>query len=220
MAHNVKCVICGTRFDRDTIAFVQVGAKRYAHADCALRQAAGKNEELKLEIHDPNETITCRYCHKIFNRNKEPYIKLSESTYAHVECAELDNKREKTEAEKLDDYIMKLFDCEYVPPRAKQQIATFIKDYKFTYSGIRQTLVYYYEIRKNDIKLSRDGIGIVPFVYKEAFNYFYKLWLIEEQNKNISSYESKTIEITIPSPKRNLKKRKVFTFLDEDQEEN
>lgn len=36
MAHIVKCKICGERFDRDIESYVRCGAKRYAHAHCAL----------------------------------------------------------------------------------------------------------------------------------------------------------------------------------------
>jgi len=44
MAHNVICPICGKRFDRDKISFVQVGSRRYAHADCAIQRAENLGE--------------------------------------------------------------------------------------------------------------------------------------------------------------------------------
>ena len=107
IAHNVKCSICNTNFDRDKYAFVMTGARRYAHADCALRQATDNNKKLELEIKDPNDFITCKYCKKIFNKNEEEYIQISNSVYAHLSCSELEARREKTDAEKLDEYIMK-----------------------------------------------------------------------------------------------------------------
>ena len=63
-----------------------------------------------------------------------------------MECSELEAKREKTDAEKLDDYIMKLMNYDYVPPMARKQINQFIKEYNYTYSGILKALIYYYDI--------------------------------------------------------------------------
>ena len=42
---------------------------RYAHADCALREAA-KNGWPAPEIVDPNDFVTCVYCKKVFNKNE------------------------------------------------------------------------------------------------------------------------------------------------------
>lgn len=219
IAHVVKCSICAKQFDRDKYAFVQTGARRYAHADCALRQAAANNQEIELDIKDPNDYITCKYCKKIFNKQEEEYVQLSNSIYAHVSCSELEAKREKTDAEKLDDYIMTLFNYDYVPPRAKKQISQFIQEYNYTYSGILRTLVYFYEIKGGDREAAHDGIGIVPFVYQDAYNYYYSLWLANQRNedKNISAYKPKTIEIKITSPEREPLKRKRFSFLDDDE---
>ena len=47
IAHIVKCSICDTKFDRDKIAFVMSGARRYAHASCALREAAAEDKPLE-----------------------------------------------------------------------------------------------------------------------------------------------------------------------------
>ena len=158
IAHRVICSICSTQFDRDKVAFVQTSARRYAHADCALRQAAELNKELTFEITDPNDFITCIYCKKTFNKNEEEYIQISNSKYAHLSCSELEAKREKTDAEKLDDYIMKLFNYDYVPPRAKKQINEFIKEYNYTYSGMLKALIYFYEIKDGLVEEAHDGI--------------------------------------------------------------
>ena len=219
IAHIVKCSICNTKFDRDKIAFVMSGTRRYAHASCALREAAAEEKPLEVEILDPNDNVTCKYCKKIFNKNKEEYVQLSNSIYAHLSCSELEAKREKTDAEKLDDYIMTLFNYDYVPPRAKKQINQFIKEYNYTYSGIHRTLVYFYEIKGGDREAAHDGIGIVPFVYQDAYNYYYALWLANQRNedKDLMAYRPKTIEIKITSPEREPMKRRRFTFLDEDE---
>ena len=50
MAHSVKCKYCQKTFDRDKIAFVQVSSKRYAHADCYLREKVKDANIPELEI--------------------------------------------------------------------------------------------------------------------------------------------------------------------------
>ena len=67
------------------------------------------NEEITFEIIDPTDEVSCKYCKKRFRKSETEYIQITNSQYAHVSCAELESKREKTDAEKLDDYIMKLF---------------------------------------------------------------------------------------------------------------
>lgn len=183
-----------------------------------MRQAAENNDTSKLNITDPNDFITCIYCKKTFNKNEEEYIQISNSKYAHLACSELEAKREKTDAEKLDDYIMKLFNYDYVPPRAKKQVNQFIKEYNYTYSGMLKALVYFYEIKGGSIEEAHDGIGIIPFIYQDAYNYYYNLWLAKQRNedKELDKYIPEVIEIKIPIPQRNIYKRKLFTFLDEE----
>ena len=131
----------------------------------------------------------------------------------------MESKREKTDAEKLDDYIMKLFNYDYVPPRAKKQINQFIQEYNYTYSGILKALVYFYEIKGGDREAAHDGIGIVPFVWQDAYNYYYNLWLAKQKNedKDLSQFIPQTIEIRITSPEREPYKKSRFSFLDEEE---
>ena len=113
---------------------------------------------------------------------------------------------------------MQLFNYDYVPPRAQKQINQFIKEYNYTYSGMLKALVYFYEIKGGDRDAAHDGVGIIPYIYQDAYNYYYNLWLAKERNanKDISVFIPKTVEVKIPVPQRDIKKRKLFTFLDEE----
>lgn len=153
------------------------------------------------------------------NRKDADCVVISEGKYAHKKCVELEDKRELTDKEKLDRYIMKLFGTEYVHQRVRKQINTYISDYNYSYSGIQRTLTYFYEIKGNSLDKANGGIGIVPYVYQDAYNYYYALWEAgqKNQNKNISDFVPKEKVITISPPQRKLKKRKLFTFLDEEE---
>lgn len=102
------------------------------------------------------------------------------------------------------------------------QIASYIKDYNYTYSGILKTLIYFYNIQKNDISKSNGGIGIVPYVYQQAHDYYKELWETQQKNaaKDLSQYRPKENVITIRQPQRKIRRKPIFKFLDEEGEED
>ena len=135
--HRVKCYYCGTTFDRDSEAFAQVSSRRYAHASCALRECE-KNKELpKPHIIDPTDFVDCVYCKQTFNKSEEEFKLFSNGKYAHAKCFELEQTRELTDQEKLERYIMKLFNSDYVYARIKKQIQDYVTNHGYTYSGIQ-----------------------------------------------------------------------------------
>lgn len=214
MAHSVICSICQTRFDRDEEAYVMTSKRRYAHAACGLR-----NGYKETDVIDPTVFVQCRFCKQIFDKTKEPFKIFSNGSHAHLSCFEADEKRVLTDEEKLERYIMELFKIDYINPRIKKQIKHFVNDCGFTYTGIHKALVYYYEVKHGDIEKANNGIAIVEYIYTDAFNYYYSIWLAGQANanKNISDYIPKIKEVSIPIPQRKTKKRKLFAFLDEEE---
>lgn len=194
-------------------------SKRHAHADCYLREKAKNPNIPSFEIIDPGDIVKCIYCKKIINKKQDKYIQITNSKYAHPECAELENKREKTDAEKLDEYIMKLYGYEYVPPRMKRQIKQYIEEFNFTYSGMLKSLHYFYEIKGHSTEESHGSLGIIPFIYQDAFNYFYNIWSAQQKNisKDKSDFEIKSKTIRILNPERKVKKKNLFSFLDQEE---
>lgn len=221
MAHFVTCVYCGKRFDRDKEEYAAVSARRYAHAACMLREAEKDPNYVKKEIIDPTDNVTCAYCNKPLSKKDPNCILIDNKKYVHKECQILEEQREKTDKEKLEEYIKKLFNITFIEPRVRAQIKKYIDDYNYTYSGMQKALYYHYEIKGGDISKAHGGIGIVPYVYQDAFNYFYELWLAQQKNKDveIQLYTPKVIEIVIPRPQRKIKKRPLFAFLDEEEGE-
>jgi hypothetical protein len=152
------------------------------------------------------------------DRKDPDCVLVSPNRFAHKHCAEIEDKRELTDSEKLDRYIMELYELDYVPPGIRRQINSFVKDYNFTISGIHKSLIYFYKIKHNPVDKSK-GIGIVPYIYRDSYNYFYSLWLAHQKNetKVIEEYVPEVEEIHIKDPKQKIKpKRQLFTFLDEE----
>lgn len=109
----------------------------------------------------------------------EPYIKVNRR-YAHVECADKAEEvrsQEDKDKEALEQYIKQLFNEDYVNPRIRKQINDYINNYNYTYSGIQRSLQYFYEVKGHSLEKANGGIGIVGYVYSDAYNYYYNLWL-------------------------------------------
>ena len=165
--------------------------------------------------------VKCPLCGKSFDRDKVPYVQVSARRYAHKECSMSEDERTKQEEldkQELHAYIMKLFRMDYVDARIQKQIKKYVEENNYTYSGIKKALVYFFEVKGNSIEKANGGIGIVPYVYQQAYRYYYSLWEAQQKNKDkvVVEYVPVVKEIVITVPQRQVKKRKVFSFLDEE----
>lgn len=192
MSHPVICCICGKRFDRDKIQAVRLSARRYAHYECS------QDGELvplqKTSIPSPPKNAL------------EEKIKVKS-----VEQQPSAESEENKDLRKLTDYIEHLYGKGNVNwPLVMKQVQRFKTDYGYSYSGMLKSLIYFYEIKNNHAELSR-GVGIIPYTYKDAYNYYYSLFVAQSQNeqKNFEQITSKVREIVIKPPKIE-KKQKMF----------
>lgn len=165
--------------------------------------------------------VKCKYCGKVFDRDKLPFKQISNARYAHYECAvaaENAEKQKTLDKDDLEKYIMQLLQIDYITPKIRKQIKSYVDDYHYTYSGIKKALIYFYEIKGNDVGKANEGIGIVSYIYKESYNYFYSLWLAKQKNegKVIADFRPEVQEVRIVSPKLRSHRRKLFRFFEED----
>ena len=158
----------------------------------------------------------------MFDRDKEPFKQISERRYAHLTCA-IAAENEKNQAEKdkedLENYIMNLLGEEFISPKVRKQINSYIETYNFTYSGMKKALVYFYEVKGNDKSKANGGIGIIPYVYRDAYNYYYSIWLANQKNEDkiVPNYKPIVREVRIPPPQLKPRKRRLFNFFEEDK---
>jgi hypothetical protein len=75
-----------------------------------------------------------------------------------------------------------------------------------------KALIWFFEVKGNSTEKANGGIGIIPYVYKDAYNYYYNLYLaqIVNQEKDIEQYQTKVREIVIQSPKAPPKRIRLF----------
>lgn len=163
--------------------------------------------------------VKCLYCGECFDAKPEEkdlvWIKPRSNRYAHLKCQEKKEKNELQEEkdfEELYQYVKKEQGSNFNFIQFKKTIEAWKKNYNYTYSGILKSLQWYYEIQKNPKQKFKDGsLGIVPYVYNQAFNYFYKVYLAAQNNNN-KTYSKKIREIKIKPPRK--KERKPFLFFE------
>lgn len=175
--------------------------------------------------------VTCQICGKKFDRDKIQAVYHSSNRYSHQSC-EPDKKlvpmpTVKPKEEKPDDAeyaalkecINRIFGNKANWALIMRQVKEYHNSLGYTYSSIMKTLTYFYDVKGNSVQEGNGGIGIVPYQYKAAYDYYYALWLAKQKNecKRMEDYLPEEKIIVIQSPQRKLKKRRLFTFLDEEE---
>ena len=222
---EVNCRYCKKKFDRDKEAFIQIPVGttgtvfRYAHAQCYLDKFNAGEVKERQKIWDPKATTTCFWCHKALDKNDVNTLPMKElpNRWVHKSCSLI---HPENDFEKLLIYVLQLFKLkdDYIPQRLRKQLTQYENDYEFTYSGMMKALKYWYEIKKHPIDRNK-GVGIIPYCYEEAKQYYYSLYLAQLQNaqiKNYKQYIPQDIEIKISPPQKKIVKRNLFKFLEED----
>ena len=128
----------------------------------------------------------CVHCGKLIDYGSE--IKLYDGYY-HEECAKAVSV-EREAYQSLLKYISELFEIEYVLPNMQKQIQEYHNTNGFTYQGMKATLEYFYFVEGNEIPNS-PTVGIIPYVYKEARNFYQDL---AYKRKHINSMRVHTAE--------------------------
>ena len=155
--------------------------------------------------------VKCIYCGVKFDRDKLPYQQVSERKYAHVECAQANftqQQKDELDYKALENYIIKRLGFATTAKVAKQ-IKEYHQEYGLTYSGMLKTLEWFYDIQGGDAEMANYGVGIIPYVYEEARDYYLKTYAAQQLNfgKNFNDYKPKeiVIETTIPERKKEIK---------------
>lgn len=210
MAAIVTCRTCKKKFDRNKENFSIKSPRIYYCEDCGLKKL--------YPIYNPHEVYQCYHC--LLPVKRDEAIKLNEGRYAHKNCREDFLKKPLSEKEELIEYILQKHKLDALPARILKQIKDYIEINKFTYSGIKKTLEYYYDIKGNSVYKNGHTIAIVGYIYQQAYNFYYKKFLAEQKNnqKEISKLAITQQETIVSSAvfekKKKNKKRK--SILDEE----
>lgn len=151
--------------------------------------------------------VKCIYCGQQFDRETEPTKQVSARRYAHLKCWEdhvANMSQEEKDIEAFFDYTKNLFGEDYNYVLTKKLAERYVKENNYSYGGMLKSLKWYYEKQGNSIEKSNGSIGIIPYIYKSAYDYYFALYQAQlvNQEKDLSNFTlSKEKIINIESPR-------------------
>lgn len=176
------CMYCRGRIDLDRDEIVEVNNK-LIHKKCyEQRQQAKNNINNESQLNKQEERKSrkkdikkCYYCGKEFDITKEDFCMATVNRYAHLTCF---NKNHTPD----DEYIPKIYKflkeevlISYDYTQCERQRKNFITKFGYTNEGILNALKYFYKVKKQSPEKSGNRIGIVPYIYSEAQEYYNNL---------------------------------------------
>lgn len=174
-----KCVICSNWIEKgdETVPY----KNRLAHVQCF-------NSMMKIAVKSNSEKKAAKS-----KRTK----KINPKSTVLGDCLTEEESKQKRS---LISYIEELFG-EKANAKTYTQIKNLMRDYPyFTYVGLEQSIRFFYEIKENPI--TNQGLGIVPYVYDQAQEYFKNLGEVQSHNASISNvnelYAHKKVRIAPP----------------------
>ena len=177
---------------------------------------------------------TCRCCH-IKDINKETMVEFEDwimpkkGVYYHMKCyqekpsIEANNKSNDYWLDKIWAYLKidaRIPNLDY--SKIKRQFFLYIKNGEYTAKGIYFSLVYLYDYKKANKEKAEGGIGIVPYVYKEAGDFWAEKYqkdntILEAVARQIEERQER-IKLKIKKKKK-VDKKSRFNFNDIGEEE-
>ena len=174
-----KCVICSNWIEKgdETVPY----KNRLAHVQCF-------NSMMKMAVKSNSEKKAAK---------SKKTKKINPKSTVLGDCLTEEESKQKRS---LISYIQELFG-EKANAKTYTQIKNLMRDYPyFTYVGLEQSIRFFYEIKENPI--TNQGLGIVPYVYDQAQEYFKNLGEVQSHNASISNvnelYAHKKVRIAPP----------------------
>ena len=172
--------------------------------------------------------VKCLFCGKTFDAQPDGkdtvWFKPRNNRYAHIECGkqhEANLTQDEKDYNKLYKYVKEQQKENFDYIKFKKIVEAWQKEYGFTFNGMYYTLIYFYEVKNNSKQKLIDGsIGIIPFAYKDAQNYYYNIY-IASQRAGTGTYDaSKSRIVEIEPPIARTKVPKLFNLdMEDDNEE-
>lgn len=184
-------------------------------------------------------TVKCKICGQKFDLETVQGVECGNRRYAHMACfpqgapVPMVEKRiegtviaDKTEVVKKKsdrmlclDYIQQLFgadNCDW--GRITAQLSRYVNEYGYTYSGIHNALIYYYEIEKHEIQQWATSLGIIPYIYSKVKKELTQIQQSKAYNNllDVEYYKPIEIEITYHPQQTRKIRRKKSQWLDEE----
>jgi len=161
----------------------------------------------------------CRICHYPIDKKPETegidWIQPSRGWYFHKTCYDTWKAAPATDEEWVSmifDFLARDMKVKYNYHLCKAQIEKFWKDNKINPKGIYFTLKYFYEVKHNSWEKGHGGLGIVPWVFDDAKQY----WIEQERKKRgfLKELEAQSKERSVIKITRKEKTRDKYNLDD------
>ena len=178
----------------------------------------------------------CRWCGKLIPKggiDGYDYVQYPAKWYYHVECYEEKKDRNKVMvksplkdasareeqihlcADAMYRYIKEKFHKEMDFQKVKDQLSKMLNKHEnegWTLQSIYKAFKYYYEVQHGDYSKSRDGIGIIPYIYDSAMKYYAMLDKKQKEiEASISKEKPKETMLIVPRMEKE-RKREIYNI--------
>jgi len=181
MARVKTCMICGQPIDEKNQKAVPYKG-RYAHEKCF-------NTVMKITVQEKHDKMEEAKKDRVKKNNKTTPIKVVQ---------DYKTEEEFQEQKRFFDLLKQITDLERLPARVYKIAEDYVKKYGFSYKGMEDAIRYFVFVKEN--KVEGDGIGIIPYIYEEAQDYYLYSEAINKENEKIMErgdklYQTRTIRI-------------------------
>lgn len=147
----------------------------------------------------------CPECERNVDRNIEPFVTHSKRHY-HEACYQQFQLRGQHRDE-LIRYICELYRIQTPNGFMLKQIKEFQDDYGYTLKGMELALRYFHDIEGNSVDAK--GIGIVPYIYEDARDYYRRMSDVKKASRNVVEMQEEKVEV-VKFSNRNRRKSKII----------
>lgn len=150
--------------------------------------------------------VKCAYCDG--QVDKDIAERYNDKNY-HADCCKKQKDRDE-----LISYICNLFGLKKPGPVVYSQLKRFVEVQKYTYEGILHSLQYFYDVKKGSKQKANQAIGIVPYVYDEAQDYYTKLSYKQDKVAEVVSKQMEKTPVVIRVKKQEIKEKPQYNLED------
>lgn len=177
-----KCIICGEWIDSSESSIPYKG--RYVHQSCfnigIAAISLNKKEQLSQKDKKQNTKTT--------STTKKQTIKLETPI----------SEQEYQERTEFFEYLKSLLKVECLNVKILTLSKKYNKELNFSWIGMKKALEWFFDVKGNILQEGNDCIGILPYIYDEAQEYYKELENKIKFNSEIdfsNYYQERTVKI-------------------------
>lgn len=167
-----------------------------------------------------SHNVKCIKCGKVFDRDKISYEEVAYQKYIHKECPikpsaeNLKKMKEIIDKDKFFQLVKEIYGKDYNYMMINKQAENYIQEYGYSWSGMRASLLWFYNVQEGSVEEGNGGIGIIPYVYDKAKEYYYNLYQTQEKNMKIELRQP-VVQFQISSPQGIKRPPRLFDWEEE-----